>query len=296
MGTHDSYHAEAEESQARQQQVQVELVATPSARQLQKRREEEDLAAVQMWTQELERELRTYRRWKWKNRLRWLFRIALLTLAIYLLVAGFQGGWWIWTLFFSVGAAADLRAGNRRQAVTELAKTRDPRAAGVLAVAWRDGDAEVRRVASGALKEILPRLHASDVVYFSADAMNAVVALLLSEDPALLLATLKALEQIGDEHVIPSVQGMRATWEKALPFIRDPQAREAYQRLVEAADSCLAATGERAQRHRQRQTLLRPAQNPGSPGETLLRPAGSTASPPAQLLRPANPDDPQPDP
>lgn len=294
MGTHGFNHAEEEESQARHQQAQEELVGTPAARLLQRQREEENLAAVQMWTEELEQELRAYRRWKWKNRLRWLFRFALLALAVYLSVAGAQGGWWIWSLFFGVGAAADIRAGSRRQAATELAKTRDPRAAGVLAVAWRDGDKEVRRVASEALKEILPRLRASDADHFSADAMNAVLSLLLSEDPALLLAVLKGLQQIGDERAVPSVQGMRATWEEALPFIQDPQGRETYQRLVEAADSCLAAIGTRAERERQRQTLLRPAQNPDSPAETLLRPAGSTASDPAQLLRPAAPDDPQP--
>jgi hypothetical protein len=289
MGAHGFHEAQEEKAQA--QQAREDRVLTPEARLQQK---EQDQAAIQMWTEVLQEELRAFRRWRFKQRMRWVLRAGLLALALYMIISGKGGAWMLW-LFFGLGAAVDVRAGMRYQAVSELAKTRDPRAAGVLAVAWRDGDNEVRQTAARALKEILPRLHASDSARFAADTMNAIVSLLLSEDPELLLAALQGLEQIGDEHAIPAIQGMRETWKEALPYIRDPQGREAYQRLVEAAESCLTAIGARAQKERQRQTLLRPAQNPDSPAETLLRPAGSVSTPPEQLLRPADPEDSQED-
>jgi hypothetical protein len=280
MGAHGFHNAE-EKAQAREDRV-----LTPEARLQQKELEEQDQAAIQMWTEVLQEELRAFRRWRFKQRMRWVLRAGLLALALYMIISGKGGVWMLW-LFFGLGAAVDVRAGMRYQAVSELAKTRDPRAAGALAVAWRDGDREVRQAAARALKEILPRLHASDAAHFSTDTMNAMVSLLLSEDPELLLAVLQGLEQVGDEHAIAAIQSMQASWEEAQPYIRDPQGRQTYQRLVEAAQSCLTAIGTRAQKERQRQTLLRPAQNPDSPAETLLRPAGSTASDPTQLLRPA---------
>jgi len=246
MGAHGFHNAE-EKAQAREDRV-----LTPEARLQQKELEEQDQAAIQMWTEVLQEELRAFRRWRFKQRMRWVLRAGLLALALYMIISGKGGVWMLW-LFFGLGAAVDVRAGMRYQAVSELAKTRDPRAAGALAVAWRDGDREVRQAAARALKEIL----------------------------------LQGLEQVGDEHAIAAIQSMQASWEEALPYIRDPQGRQTYQRLVEAAQSCLTAIGTRAQKERQRQTLLRPAQNPDSPAETLLRPAGSTASDPTQLLRPA---------
>lgn len=270
-----------------------------------KQKEEEDRAAVQAWSETLEREIRTYRRWRRKQYIRWVFRIALFTLLLFLLVKGQVGvGLWLW-FFISSGAVVDAAAGSRHKAADVLARACDPRAVGVLALAARDGDRYTREVATRGLKSILPALKASDVEHITPEGKEALLSLLQkSLDPDLLIAALKALEQIGDQLDIPLVQ-LLTRWKRPridrqfhlLPtgpvvlWFMNPSDTwdDSEGRVREAACHCLATLQERSEQERLRNTLLRPAQAPQDPASILLRPVdGTPSSPPNVLLRPAD--------
>jgi hypothetical protein len=282
-----------------------QLLQTLYALVARKQKEEDERAAVQAWAETLEKEIRAYRKWKRKQLLRWVYRIALSTLLLHLLLQGHADGAW-WILFFIGGeAAVDAAADTRRQAAYTLARARDPRATSVLAVAARDGDRYTREVAIRGLKSILPTLKASDAKYMTSEGKEALLSLLHeSDDPQLLTATLQALEQIGGQRDIPFVQpltqwklprtlqrihllptGLVLLW---LTDTYSPQSAEE-EHVREAARNCLLALQERAEQERLRNTLLRPAQAHEDLASVLPRPVqGSSETPPNMLLRPVN--------
>jgi hypothetical protein len=93
------------------------------------------------------------------------------------------------------------------------------------------------------------------------------------------LATLKALEQIGDESAIPHVERLADT--------------STYQHIRAAARECLPYLYARQENAHQSLSLLRASGAPGAASEELLRAAsGTTPSDPAQLLR-ASADSPE---
>lgn len=240
----------------------------------------QDAAAVDYWVQELEREIRAYRRWKWRRNVRRVMRIGFVLAVLVAFATRHAHAFPFWVFgLIAGGAAADAAAGRREQVAGRLAETNDPRAVSVLAIACRDGDEATRPVAERGLMNILPKLQASDARHVNEDGMDALIGLLSRwHDYGLVVAILKALEQIGDERAIPAVQYM--TWQQT----RSANAAA----VVEAARHCLPFLHDRADKARERTTLLRAAENPADPAESLLRPAASGDSiPPEQLLRPA---------
>jgi hypothetical protein len=190
--------------------------------------------------------------------------------------------WWI---FFGGGGAlaADERVGKRREAVQALYTAGEPRAVGVLAIALRDGDYTVQRVAEQALRDLLPRVRASDAAYIDREQMNALLALAdvdVTNTPAarsahMQTALLKALEQIGDERAIPAVENLAVNG-----------ASTAVRQL---ASECLPHLAERVRLAQAQSTLLRGSASPAlaTASEQLLRPAsGEPTTPAEQLLRP----------
>ena len=184
------------------------------------------------------------------------------------------GNWWLW--YVGGGAwAADQTMGKRRKTVSELRQAGDPRAVGVLAVAAHDGETAVRQAAHQALRELLPRVRADHAAAITPAQMTALLELAFRSEPAMQIATLQALEQIGDPRAIPVVEN--------LSLSPHPQVRD-------QAKQCLPFLQTRARRAEQSATLLRGTTSPpqiAAPRE-LLRPVSQTvpATPPTELLRP----------
>lgn len=185
------------------------------------------------------------------------------------------------------GAFASLYAVSQQQknAASELAKLRPKRAVGPLADALEYGDKSIRTLASSALQDILPQLQASDDHLLNVEQRGRLYNVLkrarFKQDALLMIAILKALEQIGDEKALPAVENLAKI-----------ESCNGMEPLVkEAAQECLPALTERVERQRRAQTLLRPAAAPDNPAELLLRPApGAAPADPDRLLRPSQPE------
>lgn len=203
--------------------------------------------------------------------------VALLGMLVWLMVLlRISPGGFIWPIIQVVAAiwAADRAVHARRDAATTLLKAGDPRAVGVLAVAVRDGDPHVRRVAEDALHTLLPRVRTNDAVYITPDQMQALLSLLEDYDDRLRIAVLTALEQIGDARAIPYVM--------QLSLFASPTVRK-------RAEECLPFLEERVRLARESATLLRAssAASAIAAADQLLHPAyANTPMPAEQLLRP----------
>jgi hypothetical protein len=182
------------------------------------------------------------------------------------------------------GAVSSLYYVSQQQknAATELAKLRPKRAVGQLADALEYGDKNMRMLASSALQDILPQLQASDDHLLNDEQRNRLYNVLkrarFKQDGPLMVAILKALEQIGDEKALPMAENLSKI-----------EPRNGMERSVKAAAlECLPALTERVEKRRRAQTLLRPAAAPDNPAEVLLRPAhGASPGDPEKLLRPS---------
>ena len=253
----------AERAQALQ--VTQGLLATLQMAALQKQGVDDMIALVLKETREARRQ----------RQIQWVEGSLFVTFMIWLLYVTHQWGnaWW---LFSGGGAwAADQTRNRRRATVSALGKAGDPRAVGALAVAARDGENSVQYAARQALLALLPRVKANHAAYITPDQMNALLELAFRSDAAMQIATLKALEQIGDQRAIPVVENLAIS----------PHAA-----VREQAKQCLPFLNERARRAEQSATLLRGASVPSltGNGRELLRPVGQTpdATPADQLLRP----------
>ena len=126
-----------------------------------------------------------------------------------------------------------------------------------------------------ALKNMLPRLRASDNLLLSRDQMKTLLFLLDKpyNDPPLTHSVLRALQQIGDESAIPVVERL---------------ARSQRGVIAERANETLEYLRDRLDQKRQAQTLLRASGASESIGsDALLRPVANVGDPaPEQLLRP----------
>jgi hypothetical protein len=169
---------------------------------------------------------------------------------------------------FLTGKSRDIAA------VKELIQRGGERTVGMLAEALTI--TEVKYLAAGALIRELPKLKASDAHLLNDEQRGYLYQALEGSDKQLILAILRALEQIGDEKAVPYVERLA---EKAGG---DRQIRE-------TATACLPYLEARAATQRASRTLLRPSSasavaTPAS--NTLLRPAQySSPTEPEQLLR-----------
>jgi hypothetical protein len=176
-----------------------------------------------------------------------------------------------------------------RKAARRLAQLDDPRCIGLLVDIWggqksSDYDRKTRRLAERALTRSLLHLKASDAELLNEKqrailrrtlAMNGYIAFGKYRDPDLLIAVLKALEQIGDWRCEPLVRTMAET-------AKDKSVQE-------AARNCLPYLEMLAAKERVGENLLRASDKPASGPDILLRPAtGSVETASQQLLHPVD--------
>jgi hypothetical protein len=184
---------------------------------------------------------------------------------------------WVFRMAIQMSVAAmalDATAGIRKNAVAALGKAASPRMAGAFAVCLNDKDDTIRMAASNALKELLPKLQASDRQYFAPIEMDGLLKALGGKDGALTLAILKALQQIGDDHAVSRV-------EELISKSKSTAVRN-------AAEECLPFLQARAEETRQARTLLRASHTEAVVAvDMLLRPAAGTQAEtaPEELLR-----------
>ncbi len=155
----------------------------------------------------------------------------------------------------------------QRRAAQVLADFDDVRVIGALAESLTMEDPYTVKVAKAGLKRLLPRVKVTDAGYFRTDQLSALYAALTSMDDQLVVAILRALEQIGDERALPLVEKLAER----------PVSTRAGQRIREAATECLPALLNRTGQERVGQTLLRATEAPDQPAEALLRPAAHVA-------------------
>jgi hypothetical protein len=143
---------------------------------------------------------------------------------------------------------------------------------------WPDSSSQT--AASVALTRLLPRLKASDAPLLNARQRLCLYRRLTvgaaNRDHALILAILKAMEQVGD----PAAVGYVTKLAQSRPLT------VAQRRVVQAAKECLPYLQRRADLNENSQFLLRASQAEELSPHTLLRPASRQETAPEQLLRP----------
>jgi len=245
-----------------------------------------DAALIENLSRQLADDIRAYRRWLWRRRLGRIVRLGLIAgLIMTVFHRNWHGFWWLF-LIFGGSKVTDARADRRKRTAGLLARTRDPRAVNVLAVAHRSGDPATRAVAAKALAEVLPMLKASDAERITPEGMRALIAILNIRgtgvagliDMGLILAVLDALKQVGDARAIPAVERLIA-----MPYFINVIVRiserwhyraigDSVRRVRSSAEECLEVLRVRAKLERDRNTLLRPAERPDGEERVRLRP------------------------
>lgn len=179
--------------------------------------------------------------------------------------------------FFSVCIGTAVVSQTARAAALAIARFDDVRAVGPLAEALEFKDKYVLSIASRALIRLLPHMQASDASLLSPAQRACLDRVMKGGNPELILAVLKAWEQVGDADAIDNVQD--------LAYGRMEGGR--YPKVVAAARECLPFLRQSAERHQVGAQLLRPVDNSVTSPRDLLRPASSDASttPPNELLR-----------
>jgi len=142
---------------------------------------------------------------------------------------------------------------------------------------------DMRRTAEERLTRHLPSLRAEDREWVNPEEIGALTYALSVRTPALTVAILGALGQVGDRRAIWSVEQL------IQDLYQKPQASDSEDGVIfDAASKCLERLREHADRTKQANVLLRGAQQPvGDQQSILLRAASkaeSTAS--TELLRP----------
>lgn len=174
-----------------------------------------------------------------------------------------------------------MTAKRDREAALALTRFADVRAVGPLAEALEFGDRETFDAAVVALLRLLPALKASDAPPLNAYQRECLNHQLLGGIAELILAILKAFEQVGDETSLPYVMQLArgggiswAVWNQ----------RNA---IREAAQRCLPFLQARIEYARKTEALLRPADIHATVSISLLRPlANDPQADPELMLRP----------
>ncbi len=170
-------------------------------------------------------------------------------------------------------------------AARALAQADDPRVIAALLDALAGLDRGSRVTARDALIRLLPGMAAADGLVLSEEQRTQFYGLLFCRDKALVLAALKALEQVGDRRATWYVEAIMDGSGQALAWLAgDPEVKA-------AAEACWRAMKHVEEARRLEQTLLRPAEPMNADSGLLLRPAqGVTEADSNLLLRPAEQD------
>ncbi|MCW3095243.1 MAG: hypothetical protein JWL77_861 [Chthonomonadaceae bacterium] len=165
-------------------------------------------------------------------------------------------------------------------AALAISRLDDVRAIGSLAEALEFPDRDIRPIARKALIHLLPRLKASDAALLSSAQRACLNRTLRGDQSELILAILKAWEQVGDPKAIPAVRSLA---EGRGECGQIPE-------VVQAAKECLPFLQQSLEQRQNDTQLLRSADGNRAPAESLLRPATSqvSAEPANQLLRPTD--------
>jgi hypothetical protein len=265
-----------------------------------KTKDEEQERYLADWSRDLREVVAEYKKRRNKRNV----RTALGIVAVALMVVGAKMG--ISTIIFIAfafggSAAANSTSGKNGETFAgALARSRDPRSLNALAIAARDGDPVVVRVVTGGLKSLLPTLRSSDAGHISDKGMIALLDLLKTNDPELLIAILRGLEQIGDRRAVDPVKSIaesaRPPFSNVVLLVnshdvlgrrRWKTSQADWDRVREQAQRTLEFLNQRTHADRMRTTLLRPAMTGADQSQSLLRPASFTSNAPnQQLLRP----------
>jgi len=177
----------------------------------------------------------------------------------------------------SMGAAASQQ---QKSAVAVMARFNDVRAVGPLAEALEFKDKDMLPLTEQTLIRLLPLMKASDAALLSPDQRAYLNRAVRGKNTALILAILKAWEQVGDIKAIEEVEKLAAG--------RGHGGRN--PKVVAAAQECLPFLRQSAERQQIGSQLLRASDGNLTPSDILLRPAMPHAStePADQLLRPTN--------
>lgn len=169
----------------------------------------------------------------------------------------------------------------QKQSALALAQIEDKRAVPYLLEALDYGEKEVKANAELALKKLLPTLVFEDeyALHFTAEHHKYLNKLLKSKDTELVLATLNALEQVGDETAVEPVGDLMAHTKTSAE-------------VKVAAQQCLIYLKANAERFKDARSLLRASSVLNIPNAELLRPAQSgDTTPQEELLRPLDAGD-----
>lgn len=181
----------------------------------------------------------------------------------------------------ALGAMQGLVTQSHKNAVSKLSEFNDIRIAGALLEAAERNDKSLKTIAERTLVRLLPRLTAANNP-LNESQLASLNRALKSDNSELVVAALKALEEIGDETHVEQVK--RLAYQKA---------KNPFQETVrDKALACLPYLEKRAENAKMAKTLLR-ASAPHNTDNTLLRPASHTPeSRPEELLRPITPPSP----
>lgn len=246
---------------------------------------ESESEMVARLSEELEAEIHRYRQWRWRARFGRLFRFAIMLVLIWLFFnRNWSNIWWM-MMVFGGSKMTDERARKRRQAASALSRISDKRAVNVLALAYQSGDESTRKVAGEGLIRLLPLMTASDARLVDDRGMAALISTLRWNhiNAPLVVAVLKALQQIGDARAIPSVEKLCVAPRPVGYLVGGLDAwlkvgmGAELRKITEAAEECLPYLRTRAEQERLRNTLLRPAERPDNEKDLLLRPASTGA-------------------
>jgi hypothetical protein len=194
---------------------------------------------------------------------------------------------WVSALIFGVlaGLATQLRrfvmTSQHLLLVGRLAAIDDLRIVGQLATALNWPNESVRMIVTEALAQHLPKLKASDSSLLNTEQRDSIYRMLKMSNAStyfsFIMATLAALEQVGDYAALPYVRELAET----VP------ASGTQRKVCEAAQRCLPFLEARADQTSMSQTLLRGSSLTPAGQEALLRPASRSTDDGAEvLLRP----------
>lgn len=191
----------------------------------------------------------------------------------------------IWLLFAAIGSQLHriTLLPGRSEEMKQLAQYNSVKGVGFLSevLEWPDPSAQL--AAGDALTRLLPRMKSSETTLLNERQRGCLYRRLklsnARRDAPLIMAILKALEQVGDLAAVGYVKKLS----ESRPVT------PAQKRIVEAAQDALPYLQRRADMNEGSQYLLRASHAADYAPEQLLRPSSEQATPPELLLRPSEP-------
>ena len=186
----------------------------------------------------------------------------------YIFVIGTQSSYFhfVYALFNFLNIYMFVPKRGRRSVARLISHSSDIYLLGpTISMIGKSNDSEVQRLCRLALNQQLPKVssgHANLLTY----AQKKILLQILKtpfEDLGLTISILKALEQIGDESAIPTVE--------KLTHYNSSMNEDRAIRIQKAAEECLVYLRQNSERTKISSTLLRASSEPCSP-DSLLRP------------------------